>query len=166
MKTKNIGLGEMIVPLITLFFSVYYLFDILGQRFEVMLFGGMFSVVVMIFSLLALIQLKGQKKNGNEKISTNNNGQGILDIIYENYKIFSVPLGLLFFILMLYLFGFIIGVSVYLFLMMVILGVKRKKILFGVSISVSLVGYLFFVYFAQMKFPKSLVFELFNLGMR
>ena len=148
-QNKKASGDEMIFPLIALAFAVYYIFTIWDLTWEAQINGMLMGAVLIV--LICFFGVKTAVDLFNGKISLKFQEFGNLGIL-QREKIGMLVSAVLYVFFIQWL-GFTLTTFLFLIATMALLGVRSLMALFGISLALSGLGYIFFIVLLDTRFP-------------
>lgn len=148
-KTKKARGDELIFPIMALAFAVYYIFTIWDLTWEAQINGVLIGTILIGLILAFLVKtgvewFKGKISLRFEEFITGGSLQlkrgGVL-LLAVSYVFFMQWL------------GFTLTTFLFLIASMMVLGVRSRPMLLGISFTLSAMGYIFFVVLLDTRFP-------------
>ena len=152
-KVRPIG-GDLVIPAMSLAFTIYYLATIWDFPWEAKLNGLMVGSVLIVLVVIFLLRTLRRVARGEAN-------WGLGSLIYPrallNRRLALVAISIAFIILIQWL-GFTLSTLGFVFSTMFLLGVRSRFHLITIPLSVSLGGYLLFIVALNSRFPRG-IFE-------
>jgi len=147
-EPKNIG-PDLFIPILGFVFTLYYFYTIWDLTFEAqvngLVMGSALLLLVGIFFIRSFLKVaRGEARLalghilGEPGVARQRLGLALISIV---------------FILVIPWLGFTLSVFGFLLSALTLLGTRNKTILFGISIGLSLSGYLLFIFLLKARFP-------------
>jgi hypothetical protein len=147
-KKQAIG-DELVIPIIALAFAIYYISTIWDLTWEAQINGILIGTVLILLICIFFIKKAVQRSHGG--ISFRFEEFGSLDSLqWRKIGLLLLAVGYVFFIQWL---GFTLTTVLFLAATMALLGVRSLKLLLGISVLLSGLGYIFFIVLLDTRFP-------------
>lgn len=149
-KHKKAMGDELIFPIMALAFAVYYLFTIWDLAWEAQINGMLIGTILIGLILAFLVKTAVQWFKGKISLRC----EEFLSFgSLQRRKIGILLLAVSYVFFMQWL-GFTLTTVLFLIASMVALGVRSRPMLLGISLTLSLLGYIFFVVLLDTRFPS------------
>jgi hypothetical protein len=151
-KSTLSSLAELIVPLLSTVFAIYYLITIQDIPFLAQMYGGGISFLLMFLCAAITLRIVTRivKTRGVAEKATLS---GVTATIRQYKKTISLVVGIALFIGLLPYLGYPIISFLFVALATYILGVKKVSQALLIALGVTVVGYFLFVVFLQVRIP-------------
>ena len=153
-EPRNI-LPDLIIPVMALCFTVYYLTTITEvpwiSQASALIVSGLLLLSILAFILRSVFRIR----RGQETLKLPVTGGATSDVAKVNIKRLVLLLLTIGYVWIIHSWGFTITTFSFLFLGIILLSsIANWKNALLVSISCSVIGYVVFIYFFQTRFPK------------
>lgn len=151
-KSTLSSLAELFVPLLSTAFAIYYLITIQGIPFLAQMYGGGISFLLILLSAAVTLRvvIRIIRSRGVAEKATIS---GVVATARHYKKMISLVVGIALFIGLLPYLGYPIISFLFIALATYILGVKKISRTLLIALGVTVVGYILFIVFLQVRIP-------------
>ncbi len=150
---------ELVLPILSLLFAIYYLYTIKDLAWEAKINGLLIGSVLILLVLIFLIKIGIEVTRHQSSLRF---GELFAWGRAQASRIGLFGLAVLYVLVIPYA-GYTLTTCLFLFLAMFVLGVRSPVKLIGVSLALSLTGYYLFIALLDTRFPPGPVEKLFGM---
>lgn len=156
-ETGKVSIGaELIIPIASLLFAVYYLASIWNIRWEAQINGLFHSSILLILVVVFFIKMFGQIARGEVDLKFGNR-LGTKELLKSRLGIIGLTAV---FVLTLPYLGFTLGTFLFLLASLLFFGIRSRKVLIWVPLCLSGIGYVLFIAALNARFPRGVIENL------
>jgi len=142
-------LQEMLIVSIILGFTLYYLYSVNDAYWEVSVYPKILCTLLIICMMILFVSSVKKQKVTSSQDKVQKNGSKMLP--YFGTGIISL-------LLMIFVFGYLPAIMIYLFLNLKFLGVQNNKLIIGITLFFSISLYYVFNNLLYVRLPQGLFF--------
>lgn len=156
-ETDKVSVGaELIIPIASLLFAVYYLTSIWGIRWEAQVNGLFHSAVLLLLVIVFLIKTFGRIARGEADLKFGKR-LGTRSLLIQRLSL--IGLAAIFVVTLPYL-GFTLGTFLFLVVTLYYFQIRSWKVLTFVPLGMATAGYILFIAALNARFPHGVVENL------
>jgi hypothetical protein len=148
--------AELIIPVASLLFAIYYLTSIWNIRWEAQVNGFFHSTILLILVVAFLIKTFGRVARGEVDLKFGDR-LGTKELLKSRLGIIAITAA---FVFTLPYVGFTLGTFLFLVAALLFFGIRSRKVLILVPLCLAGVGYVLFIAALNARFPHGLIENL------